>query len=547
MISPGDPGTSAMDQPQEIGGARALMSLTRKEDDLDVEAAVMKLVGGTLDASAKRHVPTMDWDDYLDTSGTDATADTPFEPFPKRFRHQPVSDDDDNLATLEELERREALVDEALLAASHTLRGSDGSAPSASSSPETMDGAPPSPLSNAAISAAAAATSRHQRHAVEEFDPVDLHRRFHHITSSESLVVEAAAMACNWYNSTPEGKRQPASLNGPRIRIGPRKFTEPEIAAVDHFIAGYCYLKRMTREEVCERIWQNQRKKDKFWEQLTRVLPYRSRASTYKHIKRQYHVFEVRAQWTKEDDDTLRHLAQVHAGKWCRIGTLMHRMPEDCRDRWRNYVKCGDNRSSHKWSAEEERQLVQIVTDYLREATTASTTSPEGADGADGAEQSAMSPPTPITGAIVDAPIKINWTLVSDLMEGKRSRIQCRYKWNKLIKKQGSMRPEVMDVATKQWVVSQVLNQQPATLEDVDWTAITEAFAAWPERVGQWGWKEMKSAVTALVEPSDSGNTSSSPSVAGDDLMKALRRASVALRRLRGTPHSVEYTLFRDE
>lgn len=564
MISPG---TTTMDQPQDIGGAHALMLLTRKDDDLDVEAAVMKLVGTTVEAPARRHLPTMDWDDFLDGSGTatpepspapilvpDITPDSD-EPCRKRYRPQAASDDDGDLAKLEELERREALVDEALLAASHTLRGAG--APLVLSSPDPLEGAPASPLLSGA-----GATSRHQRHAVEEFDPVDLKRRFHHITSSELLVVEAAAMACNWYNLTPEGRRQPALLNGPRIRIGPRKFTEPEIAAVDHFIAGYCYLKRMTCEEVCERIWQNQRKKDKFWEQLTRVLPYRLRALTYKHIKRQYHVFQVRAQWTKEDDDTLRHLAQVHAGKWCRVGMLMHRMPEDCRDRWRNYVKCGDNRLSNKWLADEERQLVQIVTDYLRQAAPAS---PE--DGSDG-------------GAVADAAVKINWTLVLDLMEGKRSRIQCRYKWNKLTKKLGSMRPEVMDNTTKQWVVSQVLNQQPATLDEVDWPAITTAFASWRHRVGQWGWKEMKLAVTALVETKDEDNhdtsarnTESPDSVylwpegegegdgegddvpaeavstlpVGDNLTKALRQALAELRRLRGTPQLVEYTLFRDD
>ena len=105
--------------------------------------------------------------------------------------------------------------------------------------------------------------------------------------------------------------------------------------------------------------------------------------------------------------DSLRKLASTKEGNWKEIGDNMGRMPEDCRDRWRNYVKCGENRVSNKWSEEEERKLRDIVTDMVAHI----------------GDDNKLKAPT------------INWTIVSERMNGVRSRIQCRYKWNKLVKR----------------------------------------------------------------------------------------------------------------
>ncbi|CUM68448.1 uncharacterized protein PRCAT00006172001 [Priceomyces carsonii] len=265
--------------------------------------------------------------------------------------------------------------------------------------------------------------------------PIQRKPKFNHLTSVEALVEEASAQACNWYNSLPQ-----STGNGPRI------FSSEEIAAVDHFITGYCHLHKLTRKDICNRIWSNERKKDNFWELLTRVLPYRSRASVYKHVRRQYHVFDVRAKWTKEDDELLRKLASTKEGNWKEIGEIMGRMPEDCRDRWRNYVKCGENRVLNKWSEDEEKKLKDIVTDMVSQ--------PSAKD-----KQQA-----------------INWTIVSERMNGVRSRIQCRYKWNKLLRRESAVRSSFMNEETRVWLLQKLLRLGFQTLETIDWDYIAHLY-----------------------------------------------------------------------
>ncbi|KAK6197994.1 uncharacterized protein RJT21DRAFT_131642 [Scheffersomyces amazonensis] len=269
-----------------------------------------------------------------------------------------------------------------------------------------------------------------------DFKPLAIKRKFNHLTNVETLVEEASAQACAWFNSLPNTQEK-----------GPRKFSPEELSALDHFIEGYCHLNKWTREDVCNRIWSNERKKDNFWESLTRVLPYRSKASIYKHVKRQYHIFDVRAKWSPEDDALLQKLSLTHEGKWRLIGEAMGRMPEDCRDRWRNYVKCGDNRSSNKWSEEEENNLRNIVTEMTQ--TTKNGT--------------------------------INWTIVSERMNGTRSRIQCRYKWTKLLKKDASEKSVFMPSETRLWLLQQIKDVNYANMDEIDWEALGNLYKELPK------------------------------------------------------------------
>lgn len=182
-------------------------------------------------------------------------------------------------------------------------------------------------------------------------------------------------------------------------------FTIEEIKALDDFMAEYSRSHNLDRDQLCERVWANERKKDNFWDQVTGVLPHRTRASVYKHVRRSYHVFRARGKWTFAEDQQLKELFEKKGAQWKAIGRIMHRMPEDCRDRWRNYVKCGDRRKENKWTTQEEELLTQAVNEFRQEE-------PHGT---------------------------INWTSISDRMGGTRSRIQCRYKWRKLSKTKESI------------------------------------------------------------------------------------------------------------
>lgn len=251
--------------------------------------------------------------------------------------------------------------------------------------------------------------------------------------SIEELIEQASNEACMWYNIQADSQ-----VGGPRL------FSREEIDIVENFIQGYCVINNLTRDDICQRVWAADRPRDNFWECLSKVLPYRSRASVYKHIRRQYHVFEIRAKWTKAEDDLLKKLAEMASLNWKQIGAAMNRMPEDCRDRWRNYIKCGDNRAAHMWSEEEETSLRNIVMDMINKEN------------------------------ISEKPIKINWTLVSEQMNGVRSRIQCRYKWNKLLKRESLARIAVMDSATKLWLLNKIAEMNAPDIEAIDWDYLVQ-------------------------------------------------------------------------
>lgn len=262
-------------------------------------------------------------------------------------------------------------------------------------------------------------------------DPIQCRKRSEHNARVESLVDEASRITCSWFFSLPDSTKK-----------GPRKFSSQEIDGVEHFIQGYCKIHNWSRKDACARIWSSKRQKDNFWEALTRVLPYRSRASVYKHVRRQYHVFSVRAKWTPQEDAELSQWGQTHEGKWKQIGEAMGRMPEDCRDRWRNYVKCGDNRSSNSWLAQEEQQLCDIVGQLLQEA---------------------------------DLDMAINWTVVSERMNGSRSRIQCRYKWTKMQKRKSLMKTAEMSDEIRSWLLYKLRDTGYPDVESVDWKLLAES------------------------------------------------------------------------
>lgn len=253
-------------------------------------------------------------------------------------------------------------------------------------------------------------------------------------TEVAALVAAAANRAREWVQHT---------------KTHGKLFSEEEIAALDGFVSEYCSINRMSRDDICQRVWSNERKKDDFWEALQKVLPHRLRASVYKHVRRLYHVFEVRGKWTQEEDAELARLAVEKNGQWKIVGHMMRRMPEDCRDRWRNYIKCGANRTANKWSDEEEEKLREVVTQLILE---------------DSEKQRGGS-------------VSINWTRVSEMMGGIRLRIQCRYKWNKILKRRAHNRAALIGLADRVWMLLKVKELQYARVEDINWEQMARAYA----------------------------------------------------------------------
>lgn len=250
-----------------------------------------------------------------------------------------------------------------------------------------------------------------------------------------------------------------------------KAFDSTEEAALDHFIEEYQRIKKFTRRETCERIWTNGRRKDDFWINICKVLPYRTRSSIYKHVRRRYHIFEQRGRWTPEEDQQLAELCVEKEGQWSEVGRAMRRMPEDCRDRWRNYIKCGNNRASNKWSPEEESLLKQVIAEMLTDAEQYQERKEQGL--LDVSDQENLTQARGPRGKKINGKPTfkdiINWTVVSEKMGGTRSRIQCRYKWNKLIRKQAVSKAEQIPNSEKRWLVEKLRDLGFTEDSQVDW------------------------------------------------------------------------------
>lgn len=195
-------------------------------------------------------------------------------------------------------------------------------------------------------------------------------------------------------------------------------FSVEEKHIVDTHLARYRREHGFSHDDLCARVWANERRKDDFWEGVCLVLPMRSRASIYKHVRRQYHIFNQRAKWSESEDERLEALVKEKGSSWKAVGDAMGRMGEDCRDRWRNYGKCGKDRGKDRWDEAEEADLKRILTDVL---TTIRA-------------RRGITEPVDLESSTIDydGEDEINWTVIGDLMGNKRSRIQCRYKWNKM-------------------------------------------------------------------------------------------------------------------
>lgn len=197
-------------------------------------------------------------------------------------------------------------------------------------------------------------------------------------------------------------------------------FTLPECTTIDNYLQGFATANSLTEKQLIARIWgdtsvvptQTKLERESFWKELYELFPHRKRLAIYNHVRRRYHNFDVQgAKWGDVHDAELARMVEEQGKKWTFIGRAMGRLPDDCRDRWRNYVKCGQGRREKEWTEEEEAQLRSVVAE-VRESLRKAAEDRGEAIGGEG---------------------EPNWTVVSEKMGGWRSRIQCRYKWSKLL------------------------------------------------------------------------------------------------------------------
>ncbi|CAD6502897.1 BgTH12-02571 [Blumeria graminis f. sp. triticale] len=167
----------------------------------------------------------------------------------------------------------------------------------------------------------------------------------------------------------------------------------------------------MTQHAVNDLIQKEAKKTDQakeLWLRVSEQVPTIPKQKLINLCRRKFHNYDARGAWTPVQDEDLKALYDKYPNKWTTIGQIMNRFPEDCRDRWRNYLVCGDKLRKVAWEFEEEQRLRCAVGEFLKKYH-------EEHNVAD-----------------VDDNLLIDWQTISRMMGHSRSRLQCSFKWKAL-------------------------------------------------------------------------------------------------------------------
>ena len=200
------------------------------------------------------------------------------------------------------------------------------------------------------------------------------------------------------------------------------RLSSEEIDAISSAVESFRELHDLTQRGINELIQSDaaQQAARELWKAVCDEVPNIPRRNVIDTCRRKFHNFEARGTWTEEQDEELQRAHAKHPGKWKLIGETLNRFPEDVRDRWRNYLVCGDTMKKDFWDREEEENLRAAVRQCIKVARQALS-----GDGRD---------------ALVDEESLIDWQKISELMGRTRSRLQCRNKWRKIKDRENTMR-----------------------------------------------------------------------------------------------------------
>lgn len=203
-------------------------------------------------------------------------------------------------------------------------------------------------------------------------------------------------------------------------------FTQREIGILEQAVASYQADQNLTDYQVRELIQDSDRSHNRttapLWLHICSALSHREKPAIQKVTRRRFHNYSKRGKWTPEEEGELLDAYKQFPQRWKEIGRLINRFPEDCRDRYRNYLKCGAAQKKDVWNAAETRQFKTIVNGVLDDLRT---------DASRTTKKRKLSE-TNIEAGRDSLELLIDWDVVSDRMGRTRSRLQCRNKWEKL-------------------------------------------------------------------------------------------------------------------
>ncbi|KAK0749975.1 hypothetical protein B0T18DRAFT_428015 [Schizothecium vesticola] len=163
-----------------------------------------------------------------------------------------------------------------------------------------------------------------------------------------------------------------ALANGQLIK-GP--MTADEEVALKRAVENFRQEEGLTPDQLKDLVHgtpKDWKKGDRFSHLWTRLWPYlmdacpgRTRKFLITKTRLRFHRFVARGTWTKEQEDELLELIKKYptakGGEWTKIGGIINRWPEDCREYWRNKGNCRDTRRTDYWTEDEEQMLYEAV------------------------------------------------------------------------------------------------------------------------------------------------------------------------------------------
>jgi hypothetical protein len=198
------------------------------------------------------------------------------------------------------------------------------------------------------------------------------------------------------------------------------KITDAEAAVIKLALARFRDMHDVTESEQNDLIQSNAQsgKAASLWAWVLPELPDRGRMSVIRYCRRKYHNYAKRGGWSPEEDEDLRLAFEKKPNKWKEIAAILDRHPEDVRDRYRNYLICGDKMKKDTWSEQEENDLRNAVAKFFEKEL------------ASRREQMEQDPSLHLSLDLTDDDIQ--WPIISEYMGRTRSRLQCSSKWKLL-------------------------------------------------------------------------------------------------------------------
>lgn len=260
--------------------------------------------------------------------------------------------------------------------------------------------------------------------------------------ATDSAVVETTTTTPT--DLPPAGTKWSKNGYGAPVDITSGKFSKEESELVKKSIEEFCLAKQITVSRLCSECDHKAELKGA-WMEIAKKLPHRSVQSVYRHGIRQCHPFK-RGAWSEQECNTLVDLVTRLGKKWSNIQSKLNRSADSCRDKYR---EMSDEFVKGRWKEEETATLQRLIREHLNSQTKGAT-----------AEIEDMRE----LGKIVEEKsIQISWSVISKRM-GKRSRLSCFKKWQKMTGLFSPPTPDLLVTSTEE--PTSMSSAEKHTLED---------------------------------------------------------------------------------